>query len=163
MDVRRSPNRDHLNTTISSLKTAIEGVSYDWKKSEFKDIKFKEGKDIGFIGQEVEKILPEAVSKDDKGILSLSYSTIIPVLVEAFKDFKSIHDKEITSIKKQNDELALQLRSATGEMEKLKNSKQISELETEDDALKKKLIRLEGKLDAVLAAITQRPERFAKK
>ncbi|NBU99331.1 MAG: tail fiber domain-containing protein, partial [Spirochaetia bacterium] len=63
----------------------LRGVSYTWKQKDNKDIKFKVGRDLGFIGQEVEKIIPEAVSKDDRGILSLAYSNIIPVLVEAKK------------------------------------------------------------------------------
>lgn len=38
------------------------------------------------IAQDVQKVLPEAVSEDAEGILSLRYSDVIPLLVSALKD-----------------------------------------------------------------------------
>ncbi|MCB1144861.1 MAG: tail fiber domain-containing protein [Leptospiraceae bacterium] len=76
----------------------LRGVSYTWKQKENKDLKFNKGRDLGFIGQEVEKIIPEAVSKDDKGILSLAYSNIIPVVVEAIKELRRNQDDKIDGV-----------------------------------------------------------------
>ncbi len=43
-------------------------------------------KQIGFIAQELEKVLPELVAKDAEGYLSINYIGLIPVLVEALKE-----------------------------------------------------------------------------
>ncbi|MBI2844639.1 MAG: tail fiber domain-containing protein [Armatimonadetes bacterium] len=76
--------------------TKLQGVTYDWRAEEFPERNFPEGRHIGFIGQEVEKVLPEAVSKDNKGFRSVSYDSIIPVLVEAIKE----QQREIDELKK---------------------------------------------------------------
>lgn len=42
--------------------------------------------DVGIIAQELEKVLPEAVSSNSKSELSVYYHKIIPVLLECIKD-----------------------------------------------------------------------------
>lgn len=59
--------------TINNLR----GVSFDWKSNHKHD--------FGFIAQEVEKELPELVSKDADGQLSVDYVKVLPFLVEALK------------------------------------------------------------------------------
>lgn len=46
----------------------------------------EEAKRIGFIAQEVQEIVPEAVIEDENGMLSINYDEIIPLLVEAIKE-----------------------------------------------------------------------------
>jgi hypothetical protein len=41
---------------------------------------------IGLIAQEIQKILPEAVDSDDKGMLSVRYTEIIPLLVASIQE-----------------------------------------------------------------------------
>ena len=48
-----------------------------------------EGRHLGFVAQEVEKVLPNIVKKDHQGIRSVNYEAIIPVLVEAVKEQKN--------------------------------------------------------------------------
>jgi hypothetical protein len=43
------------------------------------------GKQIGFIAQEVEAVIPEAVTTDTNGYKSLNQNAILPYLVEAVK------------------------------------------------------------------------------
>lgn len=43
-------------------------------------------KQIGFIAQEVEQVLPEVVGQDEKGNYAMNYQAIIPVLAEAIKE-----------------------------------------------------------------------------
>lgn len=50
---------------------------------------------LGFIAQELEKVLPEAVMKDSKGIYSINYDILIPVLVNAFQ----VQQQEIEVLK----------------------------------------------------------------
>lgn len=67
----------------------LQGVSYDWKTKEFPDMVFDNRHQLGFIAQDVEAIVPEAVSIAEGGDYGLSYSTFIPLLVEAVKELKA--------------------------------------------------------------------------
>lgn len=61
----------------------LQGVTFDWKESDsILDIK----QDIGFIAQDVQKVLPELVRENDNGKLSLRHQGIISVLTEAIKE-----------------------------------------------------------------------------
>jgi len=64
----------------------IRGVSYNWKKEEYKDKGFAEGRHYGVIGQEIEKVLPEVVKESPNGEKGVSYTELIPVLIEAVKE-----------------------------------------------------------------------------
>lgn len=70
-------------TTLSDSLTKIEslrGVSYKMTKD-------PEVSRLGLIAQEVQKIIPEAVKLDKNSeMFSLSYQSLIPVLIEAIKE-----------------------------------------------------------------------------
>ena len=62
----------------------------------------KKRKNIGVIAQEVEKILPEAVSTREDGIKAVSYSDLTVLLIEAVKEQQTIIDNlklEVAAIK----------------------------------------------------------------
>jgi hypothetical protein len=86
-------------TNIAAFPNALDailnlrGVTFDWKQEDFPDMNFADGKQIGFIAQEVEQILPELVMTDAKGYKSVAYANIVPVLVEALKQ----QQKQITA------------------------------------------------------------------
>jgi hypothetical protein len=42
--------------------------------------------DMGFIAQEVEKILPEVVHEDDKGLKSIDYVRFTPLIIAAVQE-----------------------------------------------------------------------------
>jgi len=67
----------------------LQGVTYDWKKS---------GKsDIGFIAEEVDKVIPELVEKSEDGTVEgMNYSKLTSMLVEVVKD----QQKQIDELKK---------------------------------------------------------------
>ena len=44
---------------------------------------------VGLIAQEVQKVLPEAVDIDSKGMLSVRYTEVIPLLVASIKELKA--------------------------------------------------------------------------
>lgn len=56
--------------------------------------------ELGFIAQDVEKIIPEAVAEND-GIKAISYSSLIPVLTNAIKD----QQKQIEQLKMETEVL----------------------------------------------------------
>lgn len=82
---------------------SLQGVFYDWKPEHG-------GKrDVGFIAEEVARILPEIVQMDADGIhaLGLDYSRLVPVLVEAIKQLKAEND----ATRAQNVELLKRLEA----------------------------------------------------
>lgn len=83
----------------------LNGVSYSYKTEEFKDMNFPEGKTYGYIAQEMQKVLPEAVVKTDKDFLAVNYQMIIPVLTEAMKELNA----KVEKAEKENADLRQQL------------------------------------------------------
>jgi hypothetical protein len=96
-DIRFKKNILNIQNPIE-LILKMRGVTYEYKKEEFKRYNFEEGKKIGFIAQELNEIIPEAVKIDGEGYLAVNYSAIIPLLVEAIKE----QQKEINELKRQN-------------------------------------------------------------
>jgi hypothetical protein len=80
--------KQHVQPVAGALDKIerLRGVSFDWKRNEFSDHQFAEGPQIGFIAQEVEKVLPQVVAKGSDGYLSVDYGRLAPVLVEAIKE-----------------------------------------------------------------------------
>jgi hypothetical protein len=97
---------------VSTIENALEvilhlrGVTYDWRQSEYKELNFSEGRQIGFIAQEVERVLPELVQTDRNGYKSVAYANMVPVLVEAIKQ----QQKQMDALKARNMELEARLK-----------------------------------------------------
>lgn len=60
----------------------IDGVFFKYKDSG--------DKSVGFVAQQIQKILPEVVSEDNNGYLGVNYSGVTAVLVEAIREQSSI-------------------------------------------------------------------------
>ena len=95
-----SPSDKRLKENIKPIKSALDkvsklqGVTFDWKKSD-SILNIKE--DVGFIAQDVQKVIPELVREDKNGILSMRHQGVTPILLEAIKELKA----EIEELKKQ--------------------------------------------------------------
>lgn len=72
-------------THAIDMVTQLRGVYFDWNQEQAGELNFSAEPQVGFIAQEVRAVLPEAVHEDASGTLSVSYSLIVPVLVEAIK------------------------------------------------------------------------------
>lgn len=95
-----------LKTNIQGISNAmgvvnnLNGVWYEWKNNP------EAGRQVGFIAQDVQKVLPEVVvgveGDLEKGeTLGMAYQNIVPVLVEALKE----KDREIAELIHSNKEL----------------------------------------------------------
>ena len=77
--------KDIMNISdADDLLTQLQGVRFHWKADDRAD--------IGFIAQDVERVLPELVHTDSTGMKSVEYGNIIPVLVEGYKIEKARAD-----------------------------------------------------------------------
>jgi hypothetical protein len=127
-DVRFKHNIAPLENALDSILN-LRGITYEYRRDEFKTMNFPLGTHIGFIAQEIEKILPQVVMTDENGYKSVTYANVVPVLVEAVKTLKTQKDAEINAIKHENAAL------------KAKNEK----LEARLDAIERALAELADK------------------
>jgi hypothetical protein len=97
--------KTNVQTFEKALETILNlrGVRFDWKPTE--GMNFPAGRQIGFIAQEVEQVLPELVSADRNGYKSVAYANVIPVLVEAMKQ----QQKQLDAVKAENAGLKARL------------------------------------------------------
>ena len=74
--------KDNIQPIENALDTlcSIEGVTYRWKNNNLED--------VGFVAEDVGKVLPQIVEWETDGInaQSMDYTRITPVLVEAVKE-----------------------------------------------------------------------------
>lgn len=63
----------------------LDGRQYRLRKDEFDGYESYGDLAYGFIAQEVDSVVPEAVRREENGFLSVNYDMIIPLLVEALK------------------------------------------------------------------------------
>ena len=96
-DVNLKENITKLEGSLEKIMK-LQGVNFNWKKGIVKkngdkkiDITagLPKGKQLGFIAQEVEAVIPEIVNNTTSGYKSLEYHTITALLVEAMKEQQS--------------------------------------------------------------------------
>lgn len=81
-----SSSDENLKKDITTIENALEkvnqlrGVDFTWKDTDEKS--------KGVIAQELQKVFPELVSEDSNG-LSINYSGLIGVLIEAIKELSN--------------------------------------------------------------------------
>ena len=79
-DARLKTNIRTLNYGLSTI-LMMKPMEYNWKQSQEKDTK------IGFLAQDLRKIIPEVVVGDEtKETLAVNYTELIPVLVKAIQE-----------------------------------------------------------------------------
>jgi hypothetical protein len=86
-----------LKTDIEPIPNALEkvlalnGVYFHWTK----DAQQPDGRQVGVIAQNVQQVLPEIVSTSpsSKDYLSVDYTRLVPVLIEAVKELKTENNR----------------------------------------------------------------------
>ena len=87
------PISDALDKTLQ-----LRGLTYHYKTDADND-----PRRVGVIAQDVQRVLPEAVTERD-GILAVKYTEIIPLVIEAIKEMKRGLDLKLASLVKQSTE-----------------------------------------------------------
>jgi hypothetical protein len=85
-DERLKENKEIIQDPLYKL-SSISGYEFDWIPK--KGIHENEGRDIGVIAQEIERIFPQLVQTRDNGYKAVKYEKLVPVLIEAIKALKS--------------------------------------------------------------------------
>jgi hypothetical protein len=91
-----------IKTNVQTIDNALDkvismrGVTYN--RTDVDDTSEK----VGVIAQEIQEVLPQVVTKDDAGMLGVSYGNLAGVFIEAFKE----QQRQIEDLKKQIEFLA---------------------------------------------------------
>lgn len=86
-----------LKTNVSPIDNALalvqqlEGVRFDWKQHEHHSVPppTSPPSHVGFLAQQVRDVVPEVVTTNNNGTLSVSYTNLVAVLVEAVKELSA--------------------------------------------------------------------------
>jgi hypothetical protein len=101
-DLRFKTNIRPVTHALDKVK-ALQGVYFNWNQKAFPEKEFGTQDELGFIAQEVEKVVPEVVSKDKskEEYRSVKYDKVVALLVEAIKE----QQKQINDLKTQVKQL----------------------------------------------------------
>jgi hypothetical protein len=126
-DVRLKEKIEPLKDNLSKISN-LSGYSFFWKDKE----KFNANKQIGLLAQEVEKVFPELITKNDEGYLTVSYSNLIAPVIGALKELHAQFLMLVQADKSQNKEIELLKSENTQLKSKLKNlDERINKMELE--------------------------------
>jgi hypothetical protein len=110
-DLRWKENFLPLSNVMPDIQSLMP-VSYDLKIDEFPHMGFEDGRQIGLIAQDVEKIFPELVRTDNNGFKSVSYEKLSVVLLEAIKE----QQQQIETQNQKIDQLIVLIEGLKGEI-----------------------------------------------
>ena len=89
-----------------ALVTQLQPVRFDFRSKEERevgrDLNLPSSRQIGFIAQDLAKVLPEAtaIAKNRDAIMSIAESKIVPVLVAAVQELKASNDNQTIEIER---------------------------------------------------------------
>ena len=86
----------------------LQGVTYNFKQKEFSEMNFDDRTQLGFVAQDIEKIVPEVVITGDNGYKYIDYGKLSALLSEAIKEQQKIIEEQnlrISEIEKRMEEL----------------------------------------------------------
>lgn len=138
-----------IDTTLSAGPGASDEDNQKlWQAERAKRYKELSNTTVGVIAQDVEAVLPQAVTTDGSGYKSVIYSELIPLVIEALKEEDS-----------KSQEQARIIASQQAEIQKLTVANQAAQLQlNEMQEVKRKLGKLEASMNRLMAG-----ERFADK
>jgi len=90
--INQIPLTDALSKVI-----LLNGIYFNWNTALYPELE-DTTRQIGFIAQEVQPVIPEVVSSDKNGISYIDYNRMVPVLTEAIKELKNQNDSLQTII-----------------------------------------------------------------
>lgn len=76
----------------------LRGVRYRWNDRSINGGHLPPGEQVGFLAQDVERVLPELVATGDDGTKAVSYVGIVPLLTEGMK----VQQNQIEKLKAEN-------------------------------------------------------------
>ncbi|MCB0516385.1 MAG: tail fiber domain-containing protein [Chitinophagales bacterium] len=124
-----------INKYENALETLneLQAYTYHFDQSKAPDYNFDAREHIGYMAQDLQKVVPQAVMEDGRGHLAVNYDMLIPVISEAVK------------------ELANGKEDVRNETKALKSK--VADLENENAKLQNRLDALESSLQKMSSAM----------
>jgi hypothetical protein len=152
--------KTHVKPVTNGLDVVkqLKPVYYDWDRSNPKATSFQDKHQVGFIAQDVEKVLPEVVNKGEDSYRSLEYDKMVAVAIAAIKELyakvmgikadQTVMAREIASVKAENVAKGKEIAEikAKAEAEKIAKDTKIKKLEQENAEMKARLDKIEKML-----------------
>ena len=86
-DARLKTNIVPISNAVSKLDN-INAYTFTWDKTVTNHTFTREGDDVGFIAQEVQNVVPHAVTQREDGYYAVDYARTIPFLLACIKELK---------------------------------------------------------------------------
>lgn len=96
----------NIATTVSGGPGASDEENRKVQREE-RDQEYKElsSASVGVVAQDVESVLPEAVTTDETGYKSVNYYQLIPLMIEALKEEDKVTREQTLTIARQQSEI----------------------------------------------------------
>ena len=131
-DARAKENIQDVQSGLNTV-SQLRPVTYEWKQNYIKVDSLRhltpagpwesEKPQLGFLAQDMEKVIPDIVMSDNHGFKVVNYMALIPVLVKAVQELQEIVDNQATVIE--------QLKSSSGSMTQAQNGNKIVKCTTD--------------------------------
>ena len=81
--------KENIKSIPNALNSVINmnGVNFTWKENGYNSLSGQP--DLGLIAQDLQKIIPLAVSEQQDGMMGIHYHRLFPILIEAIKELSS--------------------------------------------------------------------------
>lgn len=76
------------SSLISQNLLNLKAYHFDYKTEQFKDKKFSSAPQLGLMADEVEKVFPTMVARDEDGYRYVNYSMMVVPLLETIKELE---------------------------------------------------------------------------
>jgi len=113
-DVRLKTKIETLTDVLSKLDQ-LRGVTYEFKDQE----KYAKGPQVGVIAQELQKVFPQLVKTEKDGYLSVNYTNLTAVLIQAIKEQQQEIKDQQQKVKDQQQKIDLLEKQMEKVMNKL--------------------------------------------
>jgi hypothetical protein len=81
---------ERVKTNLQKIEGALDKVSningYTFTRTDYTNETDKNKRHVGVIAQEIQRVIPELVHENDKGMLSVAYGNMTALLIEALKE-----------------------------------------------------------------------------
>ncbi|MDR1201399.1 MAG: tail fiber domain-containing protein [Tannerellaceae bacterium] len=102
-EIQKNSAQDKAQFSLPANDSEMRGTMSSAKDIEYQkvqaEIDRREAEDaartrIGFLAQDIQKVLPELVQTDDKGVMSINYMGFIPLIVESIKEMQATIEEQ---------------------------------------------------------------------
>lgn len=152
-DARIKQGVEPLDGALETV-TQLRGIRYEWEDDTVADLSLDDDRHVGFLAQDVERVLPEAVDEDGNGWMGTIDDAFTPILVEAVKEQQAMLDEQAETIDAQAESIESHVETVAAQAETIDEQKETLEAQsTTLEAQETRIATLESRLDSLERAV----------